>query len=521
MTQDNLYDTVLYRGFPYPQTHPSRLATLAFLFGLNSAPIDACRILELGCGDGANLIPMAVDLSASEFVGIDLAAQPIGQGMTTIRELGLQNIALHQRDILDVSSDLGQFDFIIAHGVYSWVPQLVRDKVLAICKQNLAPHGVAFVSYNAYPGGHLRQMIRQMMLFHVRQLNAPQERIDQARTLLAFLAEMTPQGAEYASVLKGELQFTQARADEAIFHDDLADVNVPVYFHQFVEQASAHGLQYLSEAYLSETDTGLKSTLATAFDQAGLSRISKEQYWDFVSGRKFRQSLLCHRNIALDPSPSLARLRQLFIASSASPLSQQPDIAAQGVVEQFRVANGGVISIDLPLAKAALLHLGKIWPASEDFANLISQAQAILRQGQNRYECAAGDVDQFCQFLLASYGSDMVDLHFHRPRYLPTASDRPKVSALVRFEASRGGSVTSQRHVAIHIADSMARHLLMSLDGTRDRQQLVDHLMSIVRANSLNSAAPDNQQETAPLTIKLAELDEKLSNLARLALLIG
>jgi len=521
MMQDNLYDTVRYRGFPYPQTHPARLATLAFLFGMNAAPIDACRVLELGCGDGANLIPMAVDLSASEFVGIDLAAQPIVQGMTRIRELGLANISLHQRDILDVSSELGQFDFIIAHGVYSWVPPPVRDKVLAICKQNLAPQGVAFVSYNTYPGGHLRQMIRQMMLFHGRQLRAPQERIDQARALLAFLAEAACEGEEYALLLKRELQFTQTRADEAIFHDDLADVNVPVYFHQFVEQAAVHGLQYLSEAYLSETDTGLKSTVATAFEQAGLSRIGKEQYWDFITGRKFRQSLLCHQNIALDTSPSQARLRQLFITSSASPLSQQPDIVAQGVVEQFRVASGGIISIDLPLAKAALLHLGKIWPASEDFANLISQAQAILRQGQNRYECTAGDVDQFCQFLLATYGSDMVDLHYHRPRYLPTASDRPKVSALVRLEASRGGKVTSQRHVTINIADGMARHLLMSLDGTRDRQQLVDHLMSIAKANSLNSAAPADQQETLPLIIGLAELDDKLSNLARLALLIG
>jgi methyltransferase-like protein len=360
-----------------------------------------------------------------------------------------------------------------------------------------------------------------MMVCHARELTAPQERIDQARALVAFLAEVAPEGEAYSLLLQRELQFTQARADEAIFHDDLADVNVPVYFHQFVEQAAAHGLQYLSEAYLSETVTGLKSAVATAFEQAGLTTIGKEQYWDFITGRKFRQTLLCHQEIALDSKPSPARLRELFIASSATPLSAQPDIASQGAVEQFGVANGGVISIDLPLAKAALLHLGKIWPAPEDFANLVSQAQEILRQAQNRYECAPDEVEQFSQFLLASYGSDMVEVHFRRPRYLPTASDRPKVSALVRLEASRGGSVTSQRHVTINIADAMARHLLMSLDGTRDRQQLVDHLMSIVKAKSLNSAVPGDQQENSPITIDLAVLDEKLSNLARLALLIG
>jgi methyltransferase-like protein/cyclopropane fatty-acyl-phospholipid synthase-like methyltransferase len=521
MSQENLYDAVLYRGFPYPQTHPDRLATLAFLFGMNSAPIDACRMLELGCGDGANLIPMAADLSGSQFVGIDLAAQSIGLGSAKIRELGLRNISLQQRDILDLSDDWGQFDYIIAHGVYSWVPHAVRDKLLAICRQNLAPHGVAFVSYNTYPGGHLRQMVRQMMLHHVRQIELPQERIDQARALLAFLAELAPQGEAYASLLKAELQFTEGRADEAIFHDDLADINQPLYFHQFVEHAAAYGLQYLSEAYLSEAGTGLNQNVAPVFEQAGLGRIGREQYLDFISGRKFRQTLLCHQAIALDSVPSPVRIRQLFIASSATPISAHPDLATAGAVEQFRVANGGVISVDLPLAKAALWHLGTIWPGTEDFSTLVTRAWTILRQRQDQYECQADEIEKFCQFLLATYGSDMVELHHQRPRYLPTVSDRPKVNALVRFDASRGATVTSQRHVPVNIGDDLARYLIMSLDGAKDRQQLVEHVMALVKANLSTSVTPAETEASPPIVIGLRELEEKLASLARLAILIG
>src|SRR5438093_4154914 len=135
------YDEVLYPSHTHSQTHPDRLATIATLFGMTPAPVDGCRVLELGCGDGGNLIPMAFGLPGSEFVGIDLAARPIGSGQALVEALGLKNITLRPLDIMQISSDFGRFDYIIAHGLYSWVPPAVQDKILAICKANLAPEG--------------------------------------------------------------------------------------------------------------------------------------------------------------------------------------------------------------------------------------------------------------------------------------------------------------------------------------------------------------------------------------------
>jgi cyclopropane fatty-acyl-phospholipid synthase-like methyltransferase len=142
------YDTVFYPGYAMEQAHPDRLATLATLFGMRPADVSRCRVLELGCGDGLHLIAVALGLLEAECVGIDLAAAGLCKGQEVIRELGLTNVTLRHMDLMEVGRDLGQFDYIIAHGIYSWVPPEVRDKLLTICKENLAANGVAYVSYN-------------------------------------------------------------------------------------------------------------------------------------------------------------------------------------------------------------------------------------------------------------------------------------------------------------------------------------------------------------------------------------
>jgi SAM-dependent methyltransferase len=152
----NPYDEVLYPSRTLPQTHPSRLATVAFLRGMQPASIGRCRVLELGCGTAANLIPMAFHHPESEFVGLDLAERPIAFGRSNISALGLHNITLHLMDLCEANPErLGCFDYIIAHGVYSWVPQSVRERILAISREMLNPQGVAYISYNAYPGDEL------------------------------------------------------------------------------------------------------------------------------------------------------------------------------------------------------------------------------------------------------------------------------------------------------------------------------------------------------------------------------
>src|SRR5262245_21338275 len=159
------YDVLPYGDRTHPRTHPDLLATVAMLFGMAPAPPERCRVLELGCAGGANLIAMAAALPGSDFLGIDLSARQVASGRERVRAKGLANVELRPMSILDLGEGFGRFDYILCHGVYSWVPADVRDKILAVCGANLAPQGVAYVSHNCYPGWHAWGMVREMMAF--------------------------------------------------------------------------------------------------------------------------------------------------------------------------------------------------------------------------------------------------------------------------------------------------------------------------------------------------------------------
>lgn len=243
------YDKTPYPSAPYPQTHPDHLAVIGTLFGMQPRPVDGCRVLELGCADGSNLIPMAANYPDSEFVGIDLSERQISSAKQLADRLRLSNICFRQQSILDRDDSLCQFDYIIAHGVFSWVPFQVQQGILQLCRQRLAPQGIAYVSYNTNPGWRLRGMLRDMMIYHTRSLDDSSTRVQQARALVEFLAaEVRGQKNAYGVLLGNELEEMREWEDEYFRHDSLAEINEPLYFHQFIERATEHGLRYLGES---------------------------------------------------------------------------------------------------------------------------------------------------------------------------------------------------------------------------------------------------------------------------------
>jgi SAM-dependent methyltransferase len=213
------YDVVMYPGRAYHEAHPDRLSTMAALYGMSPAPAARCRVLELGCGFGGNLIPMAYQYPDSEFLGIDLGREAIETGGRSVAALALSNIELRHADILEFTAEPASFDYIIAHGVYSWVPAAVRARVLAIFHDNLAPQGVAYVSYNAHPISHLRDIARGIMLFHVRDIADPQQRIAQARAILEFCASASASNSVHGAVLRDQLNRTVSEETNSLRHD--------------------------------------------------------------------------------------------------------------------------------------------------------------------------------------------------------------------------------------------------------------------------------------------------------------
>ena len=375
----NSYDTVPYSINSFPQTRPDRLATIAKLFRLEAAPPDRCRVLELGCASGGNLLPLAASFPGSTFVGIDLSDRQVAEGVAVVRELGLENLSLKGMSILDVGEDFGTFDYILAHGVYSWVPPQVQDKILSICQQRLAPAGVAYISYNTLPGWHARGAIREMLWYHTEQIDDPLERICAARALLDFLADKVgPGDGGYGGLLRQELNVLRQTPDTYILHEHLEEFNEPLYFHQFMERAAAKELQYLGEAQLGTMVAGRFGEEAEKkLREISPDLLHMEQYMDFLRNRMFRQTLLCHARAQLNHALHSDSVRQFYIAAPVKPVSAKPDVTS-AAAEEFKSSGAAVLNTRDPILKAVMVHLGEQWPLALSFDKLLAAARARL-----------------------------------------------------------------------------------------------------------------------------------------------
>ena len=517
------YDAILYPGRALAQAHPDRLATLATLFGMKPLGVEACRVLELGCGDGINVISVAQGLPTAECIGIDLAGAGIDKGQGIIKHLGLRNVDLQQFDIMDVGDEFGKFDYIIAHGIYSWIPTPVRDKLLAICKANLTENGVAYISYNTFPGCHLRQMVRGMMRFHVSEIDDPRQKIDQGRALVKFLSESSAEEPGfYRSILSKEYERVSQQLESSVFHDDLSDVNHPVYFHEFVKHATQHGLQYLAEAQFFEMQSGLfdRETVDVVNRMAD-SRIAKEQYLDFLKCRSFRQTLLVHNEQKLDLDIHPEKLTEFYIASPIRPEKELNNIGSSSV-ETFLGPNKSSIKVDKPLVKAALVLLGNAWPQAIHFSELLSQAREFVGNvSQDLLASEKEDIHALGQVLLRAYAAGIIELHVSAPTFVTEPSQRPRASSLARLQAEGEGSMINLRHHNVQVEAPMSRALLRLLDGSRDRAALLDDLTEMVASG----AATLSDSNEIPLDTSKARdiiagnLEDNLVAFGRMALL--
>jgi methyltransferase-like protein/2-polyprenyl-3-methyl-5-hydroxy-6-metoxy-1,4-benzoquinol methylase len=522
----NSYDEVPYPSGPISSTHPDRLATLATLFGMTPPPVDRCRVLELGCADAGNLLGIAEGLPRSEFVGVDLSARHVEAGQAAVAELGLRNVTLLRQSILDVGPELGTFDFITCHGVYSWVPRPVQEKVLALCREQLAPNGVAYVSYNVYPGWHARGMVRAMMRYHTRTSSDPQTCAARARDLLAYLLEAVPEGqAVYRQLLKEELERIQACKDSYVFHEHLEEVNEPVYFHEFAGRAARHGLQYLAEADIrSMLARRFGPQVAAALDRLGEDLIGREQYLDFLNNRMFRQTLLCHREVPLRRDLSAEQVAAFHVASPARCVSPAPDVQSDRA-EEFRAPSGVTASTGHAISKMAFIHLAEIWPRCATFDTLQATARARLGGDASVVQDAASyarDTRLLAENLLQAFTAGVVELHVHPPPLVTEPGARPRSGALARRQARDGDRVTNTRQELVHL-DPLSRHLLRALDGTRELPALTEFLADAVLEHNL-VVERHGRRVTDPdrlRSILTQEVDANLRRLARSALLIA
>jgi SAM-dependent methyltransferase len=468
-----LYDEIPYPGGVFPSTHPEHLATIASLYGMNPMPVDRCRVLELGCGFGANLLPMAFHYPQARFVGIDLSATSVARGQQNLAALGLSNIELRHLDILDIGPDFGEFDYIISHGVYSWVPDIVRDKMLAIFKANLSPQGVCYVSYNAYPFSHARNLARDMVLFHTRGITDSRNKIAQARAILHFLSDAARADTVHGAMLREQYTRVSKMADEFFFHDDLNEAAQAFLLYQVVERAQLHGLQYLSDADFARSDLdrypdGVRSVLQ-GFPNEEL--VARHQYQDFIDGFGFRRTLLCHDDVMLRRTVPPDFMRRCYFTSASSPLEGKSN-PTDGSELQFGTRDKSIFGTSHGVVKAAYLLLGKAWPRALSFYELLKLTRLELYAEDESRE-RENDAETLAEAMYNLACNDAISFSLYPRGPAATATDKPFASLLARRQSETDTVVVNLLHQSARLENPEACRILQLLDGTRDLDQLV------------------------------------------------
>jgi SAM-dependent methyltransferase len=475
------YDEVLYPSGLFPQTHPDRLATTAYLRGMSPAPIERCRVLELGCGSANNLVSMAFQLPGSEFVGIDLGRVPIASGEAIVDELKMQNVTLEAMDICDVNPDeFGTFDFIIAHGVYSWVPQQVRERILAISREMLNPQGIAYISYNAYPGCHFRDLVRHMMCFHTQKFEGVSEKATQARALVKFVAESRIKPDYYTEAFRTQLGRLEKYQAESLYHDDLNPSAQPFYFHEFMEAAERHDLKYVGEAVPGGSDRAsfTDEALRRMTELEGANEIVREQYKDFLCGTGFRQTLLCRKETQLAAAFLEERIAELF-AECDSVAINDLEQAGDAPIE-FKSPRGGTVEITGPVWRAGLSYICSQWPRSVSFEQILNHVK-LMEPGKFVDGGSRDEPATIISALKQSYLAGVVSLRVWPPDVANRVSERPAISLLAQAQLRLGISISTQLHRSIKIPDAASEHFLSLLDGTRDLDTLATEMIAFTR----------------------------------------
>lgn len=502
------YNEVPYPSFVFPQTSPDRLATLGRLRGIETSDPNNSSYLELGCGDGTNLIAFAYAYPESRFVGIDLAERHIEKARLSAEELRLKNIEFIAADIgeLDLAS-LGTFDMIVAHGLFSWIPDAVRERVLLMYNELLEPNGIGYISYNAFPGCRVRQMMNDMMRFHCGEIDDAAERVEEAKTFVDFLADAMPENSVHAQIVAHEQGGIASRSDANFFHDDLSSFNQPFYLHEFVSLLASNGLSYIGEANPSTADPArLRPDVRESIMGTSDDPLIREQYIDFVEMRRFRASLVCRAEAEPLAEYDPGAFHFMRIASVLSSEGQF-DLSSNGAMH-FSGKHGG-LDVSHPLTKAFLIELERRGISGGNCDDAIENTAMLLGS-----QPTADDLNILDAYLSMMFRAEFITAHSCEPKFVETISERPLVSAFARYQLENGSDfVTTLAEENLDIENPIVGAVIRLCDGTRTKEDIVNDLKEMVNV-------PEDELDDLAAALP-AMIDDILDELAVRGLLIA
>ncbi len=512
MSETFSYDELPYPSFTFPQTRPDRLSTIGKFFGIDTALPDRCTLLELGCGDGTNLLSFAHCHPESEFVGIDLSRVHINSAISAREELGLKNVQFICADLTATpAGEFGEYDFIVAHGLFSWVPEPVREHVLKIYSECLNPNGIGYISYNAFPGFHIREITRGLMRFHTAEIGDPDEKVKQATAILGFLGESLPADSLNSKIIEREFKELVERTPSNVFHDDLSGINQAFYFHEFAEMAGRNGLQYVSEADISSSNMrGLPDKVLTALAGIGQDVVRLEQYLDFIKFRRFRSTLVCRNDLKIERSPDPSAIRNFRFASRLSP--EPGSVLHDSSTVRFLGDKEESVQMNHPLTKTILASLSEVWTRSIAADEIFAAAADQL--GSEGSSVTDDDIHMAESYLVEMYRVELIKLSRFEPELAHAVSANPKASDFARWQIDRNcAAVTTMTGMNLEPETDLVRLIIRLADGSRSQEMIGKEILELVEA--------EQEQRTEFEEQLPAMIDSCLSDLLRAGLLVG
>lgn len=485
------YAAALYPSHPVTLSHPDHLYVVGRLHGLTPPRVENARVLELGCGAGGNILPMAATIPGGRFVGIDLSERKIEMAKVAAAASGLRNIDLLAGDAMVVLKNVDglAFDYIVLHSLYSGVPVEVQTALLPFCRRLLSDLGILYVSYNTYPGWYGRGLVRALMLRAGVGIDRPEEQLSVARRALDDLIAAHAQADNsFAKLLKEEKTRIDDMDNGLLMHDLFEVENHPVYVDDFIVRAHEADLQYISEGNMAASREENFSPEARRQLSTVTDTVQREQLIDFILNRSFRQTLLCRRGPAVQRHIDPDSLSEFHMASPLLPMGLDVDGAPGEAF--FATPDGGRIGITIPNAITALNHLAMAWP---DFLPALDLAERI------------GDSAIVAKLAIDLYPRNWLDLLPRQPLFTKMPGEFPMTTELARWQVGQGETVTDLRHRNVSVTDKFTRQLIPFLDGQTDRQNLMAAASEFDREPDRPAANGNPESELNAALFQLAE----------------
>ena len=499
--------TAMPASLPIPNTHPGRIAAVAALLGRGCAPAEKCCVLEIGCGSGLNLLSMAQQLPDSAFLGIEASSQRVEAGRVLAGKAGIGNARFEAMPIAGAGAALGQFDYVVCHGVFSRLAPDLQKQLLQTIKARLAPEGIALVSYDVLPGWALPLELRRMLAYRSRRFNGPVGKLRAVRELITVLAQSLG-GREdgWSRSMEPLLKQVASLSDEQLVRDFLQEGSAPCHFHEFASRAAEAGLAYFAEAdFHTHMGLALPAAQRARIGRLAADPIEFEQYADFVAERAFRSSLLVHAAAGRRESVGPARIGNLYLRAEV-----RPETDAEGGIV---FANGAGLKLKpkTEAVQAALAVLAAAAPRSLGFDEIrLETGRRIGREVDPPRLASDLQAALECGALTAAT----------RPVAAPVSlPERPLGSALARALAATQDALPTLDHRAVRL-EPLARLTLLYLNGTRDRAELIRLLGADLPRRRLHLQLDGKPVAGDELARRLpAALDETLCTLHGVALI--